>query len=225
MPHSRTRVKICCIMSLEEAAIASRYGADALGLVGAMPSGPGIISDETAKQIAARVPPPIASFLLTSETTAQKISAHVLDVGASTIQIVNHIDPDESARLAELIPAIKRVQVIHVEDNACLELINDYQAHNNAFLLDSGKPSAQIPELGGTGRTHDWEISKQIIASSKQPVFLAGGLTPDNVADAITRLRPYGIDLCSGVRTEDKLDEAKLSSFMNAVRQADHLTG
>ena len=73
MSHFRTRVKICCIMSLEEAAIASRYGADALGLVGAMPSGPGIISDETAKQIAARVPPPIASFLLTSETTAQKI--------------------------------------------------------------------------------------------------------------------------------------------------------
>ena len=221
MLQFRTRVKICCIANTQEAAIAIRYGADAIGLVGAMPSGPGIITDETARQIATELSPPVASFLLTSETTAQKISEHVLDVGASTIQIVSHIDPEESAKLAKLIPMIKRVQVIHVEDDACLCLMEDYQAYYNAFLLDSGKPSAKIPELGGTGRTHDWNISKQIIAKSDLPVFLAGGLTPQNVGDAITRLRPYGIDLCSGVRTDNKLNEARLSAFMNAVHVAD----
>ncbi|MCX7324590.1 MAG: hypothetical protein NTZ14_09195 [Hyphomicrobiales bacterium] len=116
----RTRVKVCCISSVAEADLAVSLGADALGLVGAMPSGPGPIADELIAEIAARVPPPVATFLLTAETKAEAIAAHAIKVGASTVQIVSHIDPAEAARLPRLIPHIRRVQVIHVEGEDAL---------------------------------------------------------------------------------------------------------
>ncbi len=215
----RTRVKVCCISSVAEADLAISLGADALGLVGAMPSGPGPIADELIAEIAARVPPPVATFLLTSETSAEAIAAHVLTVGASTVQIVSHIDPAEAARLPRLIPYIRRVQVIHVEGEDALALIAPYAPHNHAFLLDSGRPGAPTPELGGTGRVHDWRVSAAFVKASPLPVFLAGGLHAGNVADAIRQVRPYGVDLCSGVRSPVDLDAGKLGRFMAAVHR------
>lgn len=220
MPR-RTRVKVCCIASVDEAMLAIRHGADAVGLVGAMPSGPGPIADALIAEIAAAVPPPVASFLLTSETTAEAIAEHVRRTGASTVQVVCHIDPAEAARLADLLPTTRRVQVIHVEDEAALGLIGPYASHVHAFLLDSGRPSAAVPEFGGTGRVHDWAVSAAFVLASPRPVFLAGGLTPANVAEAIRAVRPYGLDLCSGVRTNGALDAAKLGAFMASVCAAD----
>jgi phosphoribosylanthranilate isomerase len=217
----RTRVKVCCIASVSEARMAIDAGADAIGLVGAMPSGPGPIDDDLIAQITAAVPPPVASFLLTSQTTAPAIAAHVEATRPSTVQIVCHIDPAEAEGLATLLPGVRRVQVIHVEDAACLELIDAYGAHVDAFLLDSGRPGAAVPEFGGTGRVHDWDLSAAFVEASPLPVFLAGGLTPANVGKAIARVRPYGVDLCSGVRTEGRLDPAKLAAFMAAVHDAD----
>lgn len=213
----RTRVKVCCIASVAEAELAVSLGADALGLVGAMPSGPGPIADDLIAEITARVPPPVATFLLTSEISADTIAAHVLKVGASTVQIVSHIEPAESARLARLIPHIRRVQVIHVEGEDALDLIAQYAPHNHAFLLDSGRPSAPTPELGGTGRVHDWRVSATFVNASPLPVFLAGGLNARNVAEAIRQVRPFGVDLCSGVRSPVDLDAEKLGLFMTAV--------
>jgi phosphoribosylanthranilate isomerase len=213
----RTRVKVCCINSVAEANLAISLGADALGLVGAMPSGPGPIHDDLIAEIVARVPPPVATFLLTSQTTAEAIAAHVLKVGASTVQIVDHIDPAEAARLPRLIPHIRRVQVIHVEGADALDLIKAYAPHNHAFLLDSGRPSAPTPELGGTGRVHDWRVSAAFVEASSLPVFLAGGLNASNVAEAIRQVRPFGIDLCSGLRSPVDLDSGKLAAFMAAV--------
>lgn len=215
-----TRVKVCCISSIAEAELAISLGADALGLVGAMPSGPGPIGDDLITEIVARVPPPVATFLLTSETRADAIAEHVLKVGASTVQVVNHIDPDEAARLPRLIPHIRRVQVIHVEGEDALGLIAAYAKHNHAFLLDSGRPSAATPELGGTGRVHDWRISAAFVKASPLPVFLAGGLNAGNVADAIRQVRPYGVDLCSGVRSPLDLEAEKLKAFMDAARRS-----
>lgn len=217
----RTRVKVCCIASNDEAAMAIAEGADAIGLVGPMPSGPGIIDLATAREIADRIEPPIATFLLTSEITAQAIIEQVASTRANTVQVVNHIDPSESEKLARSLPMVRRVQVIHVEGFEALELLPDYSPHNHAFLLDSGKPNASIAELGGTGRTHDWSISAEIVKKSTLPVFLAGGLKPENVGAAITQVRPFGVDLCSGVRTNDQLDRTKLRAFMRAVRSAD----
>ena len=217
----RTRVKICCIASIGEAHAAIRAGADALGLVGPMPSGPGIIDDRAIADISAQTPPAVATFLLTSEQTADGIHEHVVRAGTSTVQIVSHIPEHESVRLGQLLPAIRRVQVIHVEDDGALDLIPVYAPHVHGFLLDSGRPSAAIPLLGGTGQTHDWRISAAFVAASPLPVFLAGGLTPDNVGDAIRTVRPFGLDLCTGVRTSDALDVEKLKAFLRSVALAD----
>ncbi|MCX7289882.1 phosphoribosylanthranilate isomerase [Janthinobacterium sp.] len=217
----RTRIKICCIASIDEAQLAIAAGADALGLVAAMPSGPGPIPDARIAQIAVWTPPPVATFLLTSETTAQAIAGHVRATQPSTVQIVGHIDPDEVAELARLLPHVRRVQVIHVEGPQALDLIPAYAPHVHAFLLDSGRPGAAVPELGGTGRTHDWSVSARFVRASPRPVFLAGGLDATNVMEALRQVRPYGIDLCSRVRTDGKLDVMKLALLMAAVRDAD----
>lgn len=213
----RTRIKVCCIASMAEAQLAIAAGADALGLVGAMPSGPGPIADALIAEIAARVPPGISRFLLTSETRAEAIADHAVRCGTDTVQIVSHIDPGESARLARLLPHVRRVQVIHVEDGGALDRIRLYAPHVHAFLLDSGRPGAATPELGGTGRVHDWAISAAFVAAAPVPVWLAGGLNAGNAAAAIDRVRPFGLDLCSGVRTAHRLDPARLAAFMAAA--------
>lgn len=218
-----TRIKVCCMASIAEMQMAVAAGADAVGLVAAMPSGPGPIADDLIAAIAAQVPPPVAAFLLTSETSADAIAAHVRRTGVPVVQIVSHIDPAESARLAVLLPHTRRVQVIHVEDRGALALVGAYAPHIHAFLLDSGKPGAAIPTLGGTGDVHDWNISAAFVAASPVPVFLAGGLTAANVGAAIARVRPFGVDLCSGVRTGGHLDPAKLVPFIAAIRAADQL--
>jgi phosphoribosylanthranilate isomerase len=220
-PAKRTRVKVCCIASVDEARLAIDAGADALGLVGDMPSGPGVIGDARATPIAAMVPPPVATFLLTQEETAEGIAGHVGRVGVSVVQVVRHIEPPEHLRLVELLPYVRRVQVIHVEDRAALDLIPAYAPFVHAFLLDSGTPSSKVPELGGTGRVHDWTISAEFVRRSPHPVFLAGGLTPANARGAIQAVQPYGLDLCSGLRTENRLDPEKLTAFMRAVAEAD----
>jgi phosphoribosylanthranilate isomerase len=215
----RTRVKICCIASPDEAQLAIAHGADALGLVGEMPSGPGTIDDDTARAIAHLVPPPVASFLLTSRVSAADIVDHVRYCGTNTVQIVSHIEPTEYRAIAAALPTTRRVQVIHVEDDGALDLMTAYAPYVHAFLLDSGRPNASVVELGGTGRVHDWQISRRFVANSDLPVFLAGGLQADNVAGAIDTVQPYGVDLCSGVRTEGVLDAVKLAAFFAAVSE------
>ncbi len=216
----RTRIKICCIASREEAQMAIDAGADALGLVAAMPSGPGPISDKEIAEIAARVPPPVTTFMLTAETTADGISRHVEATRPTAVQIVSHIEPAEAAKLADLQPQVRRVQVIHVEDLSALDLIPAYAPYMHAFLLDSGRPGATTPEFGGTGRRHDWSISRAFVEASPLPVFLAGGLNPDNAQQAVREVRPFGLDLCTGVRTDGRLDQVKLKAFMKAATDA-----
>lgn len=215
----RPRIKICCIASLEEARLAIDAGADAIGLVGEMPTGPGVIEDDLAREIAAAVPPPVASVLLTQRTRACDIADHVAACGTSAVQIVNHIDPGEYPELIErLPPATRRIQVIHVEGPEARAMIEVYAPYVHAFLLDSGRPYETRPELGGTGRVHDWAISAGFVAKAKKPTFLAGGLNAGNVAEALRVVRPYGLDICSGVRTDDKLSPDKLHSFMANAR-------
>ncbi|MFD2932954.1 phosphoribosylanthranilate isomerase [Spirosoma flavum] len=215
----RTRVKICCISSLAEAQSAIRFGADALGLVGRMPSGPGVVSDELAAQIVCATPPPVATFMLTSETNSADIIAHQQRVGASTIQLVDAVPTDTYAQLHAALPAIKLVQVIHVIDERNIdEALLAVQNGVDALLLDSGNPNLAVKELGGTGRVHNWTVSRQIVEQSPVPVFLAGGLNSANVREAIDAVRPFGLDICSGVRTNGHLDAQKLQAFMNALK-------
>lgn len=214
---NRPRVKICCISSINEAFTAIKYGASALGLVGKMPSGPGVIDDKLIYAIARAVPPPISTFLLTSETKAEDIIAHYRKVYTSTIQIVDELEERQYQLLREELPNIKLVQVIHVIDyNAVREAI-EVAEFVDAILLDSGNPNLSVKELGGTGRTHNWDLSKEIKESIEIPLFLAGGLNKDNVKQVIEYVRPFGIDLCNGVRTNGHLDERKLEEFFKAI--------
>ena len=211
------RIKICCISSVEEALMAIDFGAAALGLVAKMPSGPGVISDEEIRVIASIVPPPIATFMLTSETSADNIIQHHKRTQTNTIQIVDELEEKAYHIIKQALPAIKIVQVIHVINERTIDEAIQISNNVDAILLDSGNPTLQIKELGGTGRVHNWKLSRKIVELSKIPVFLAGGLTPDNVRTAIEQVQPFGLDLCSGVRTDNKLDPKKLELFFNAI--------
>ncbi len=214
---SKPKVKICCISSIDEARIAIEHGAAALGLVGQMPSGPGIIGDDLIEQIAKSVPPPIATFLLTSETSPQDIIRHYKRVNTSTIQLVDALEKREYEAIRQELPHVKLVQVIHVIDENSVKEAIEISAFVDAILLDSGNPNLSVKELGGTGRTHNWELSTKIRKAISIPLFLAGGLNKDNVKQAIETVQPFGIDLCSSVRTDGKLDSKKLKDFFEAI--------
>lgn len=213
------RIKICCIRSIDEARTAIGFGASAIGLVARMPSGPGPIPDELIRQIAATVPPPVATFMLTSETSVKAIIKHHERTLTNTIQIVDNLAEGTYPELKDALPSVKIVQVIHVIDEKSVDHAISISADVDALLLDSGNPNLVIKQLGGTGRVHDWKLSRKIRDNSKCPVFLAGGLKPENVRQAIDEVEPFGIDVCSGVRTDGKLDRQKLADFFqNALR-------
>jgi phosphoribosylanthranilate isomerase len=203
---------------MEEAKMAIGYGADALGLVGKMPSGPGPIPDELIASIARMIHPPVASFLLTSEQSAKGIIEHVKKVNTNTVQIVDELTEGSYDEIRKALPHLRIVQVIHVNDKGSIEQALQLQDHVDAFLLDSGNPLAAIKTLGGTGKVHNWEISSELVKAVKVPVFLAGGLNESNVSKAIDLVQPFAVDVCSGVRTEGKLDPQKLGAFVQSVR-------
>lgn len=217
-PTLYPRIKICCISSVAEAQLAIRYGAAALGLVGKMPSGPGVIPEPIIAEIAATIPPAIGSFLLTSEQNVEAIILQQRRCRVNTLQIVDRLQEGTYGDLRAALPGVSLIQVIHVTgeesfEEACRVAEQDV----DALLLDSGDQRLVIKQLGGTGRTHDWSISSRIREAVHVPIFLAGGLQPSNVKDAIQSVKPFGIDLCSSVRTDGKLDELKLAKFIEAV--------
>jgi phosphoribosylanthranilate isomerase len=214
---SKPRIKVCCITDLQEAWVAIRSGASALGLVSDMPSGPGIISERMIADIAAVIPPGVSSFLLTSERDASAIIGQVKRTRVNTIQICDRLESGSYGDIRDALPGVSIVQVVHVAgENSVAEAVS-FALHADAILLDSGRPEAEVKELGGTGRTHDWDISRRIREMLDIPVFLAGGLTPANVSAAVRQVGPFAVDVCSGVRTNGHLDEAKLTSFFNSI--------
>lgn len=214
----RPVIKVCCIASLAEARLAVAAGAGALGLVSAMPSGPGVIDDATVAAIAAAVPPPTRTFLLTARTSAEAIADQHAAAGTTTLQLVDHVPHDELRRLRRLRPGVELVQVIHVTGEASVDEALAAAPFVDALLLDSGNPALAVKELGGTGRTHDWALSRRIRDAVRPlPLFLAGGLHAGNVQQALAAVRPHGLDLCSRVRTEGRLDPALLRAFVGAA--------
>jgi len=206
-------VKICCIQSIEEANLAIKYGASAIGLVSEMPSGPGVISEDLIAKIAATVPSSIDTFLLTSKTNADSIIKQYRKCKTTTLQIVDRVSFDVYDKIKEEIPAVQLVQVIHVMAEESITEAKNAAQYVDALLLDSGNQKLKVKELGGTGRTHDWTISRKIRDAVSVPVYLAGGINANNVLDAIREVEPFGIDLCSGVRENGKLSEKLLEEF------------
>ena len=215
------RVKVCCIMSAAEARIAIAAGADALGLVSAMPSGPGVIDQAQIAAIAHTVPPGVATVLLTSATDVATIIRQQNETAVNTLQIVDRLAAGSHAALRRALPGIGLIQVVHVNGPDSVAAAQAIAGAVDALLLDSGKPEAAVKQLGGTGRVHDWRLSRQIRASVAVPVFLAGGLDAGNVAEAIATVRPYAVDICSGLRRDGKLTPDRVDEFFAAVSRAD----
>lgn len=217
-----TAVKVCCIQSAGEARLAAEAGAGFLGLVGAMPSGPGPLPDEAIAAIAGDAPHGATPVLLTSRVTAADIAAHVRAVGVPAVQLVRALPPAVRRDLRALVPDLTILQVVHVESEASVAEALAAAAWSDHLLLDSGRPSAPVPEFGGTGRVHDWSVSAEIVARAPVPVFLAGGLRPENVAQAVKAVRPFGVDVCSGLRGADgRLDASRMRAFMAALAGPD----
>ena len=208
-------IKICCISSHDEARIAIDAGATILGLVSAMPSGPGVIDETLIASIAASVP--VQTFLLTSRCDADAIVEQHRRCGTTGIQLCDALPPGTIPRLREALPGVRLIQVIHVTGEASYAEAMAAAKEADALLLDSGNPALQVKELGGTGRVHDWTISRRICGDAGVPVFLAGGLRPENVADALARTGATGVDICSGVRTNGALDAEKLIRFVSVA--------
>ncbi len=218
-PH----VKICCIASRTEATIAINAGAHALGLVSAMPSGPGVI-DETlianiAHHIAHQQTRPTKTFLLTAHTAADAIIAQYQRCRTTTVQLVDHVAPAEIDAIRRVLPDVELVQVIHVRNENSIREAIAIAPRVDAILLDSGNQTLAIKELGGTGRTHDWSISRRIRDAVDKPLYLAGGLRPENVRAAVEAVAPYGLDICSGLRTNGVLDATKVTALFEALSQ------
>jgi phosphoribosylanthranilate isomerase len=218
-PSSNIRVKICCISSVKEAQLAIKYGASALGLVSEMPSGPGVIDEELITEIVKTVPPPIATFLLTSKTSAEEIFIQQRKTKVNTLQLVDFVEFEELKKLRHNFPEVKLVQVIHVLDKRSVAEAIAVEPFVDALLLDSGNPNLDVKVLGGTGRKHNWDVSREIREKVNIPLFLAGGLSSGNAVDAIEKVCPFGLDICSGVRTNGKLDEKKVKQFFNEVNK------
>lgn len=219
----KPKIKICCISSRVEARMAIANGAYAIGLVSEMPGGPGVIAEELIAEIVADVPPGIFTFLLTSKQDAAAIIEQQRRCGVNTLQIVDRLEQGSYQDLKEAIPGVSLVQVIHVTGKKSIEEAESCALHVDAILLDSGNPTKSVKELGGTGRTHNWKISRTIRERLDVPVYLAGGLTPDNVAEAIEQVGPFGLDICSGVRTDDRLDDGKLEALFSQIKSAEKL--
>lgn len=211
------KVKICCIASIDEARRAVAHGASAIGLVSAMPSGPGPISEELIAEIVPHIPDGVSSFLLTSRQDAASIIAQQRATHVNTLQLVDAISIEVYRELRKELPGVTVVQVIHVTGEQSVNEAVSVSPFVDCLLLDSGNPHLAIKELGGTGRTHDWQISKTIVDSVDVPVFLAGGLNAGNVREAIDTVHPFGVDVCSGVRTNGALDDRKVEQFFKSI--------
>jgi phosphoribosylanthranilate isomerase len=220
MHNSPTRVKICCIASIDEAWLAINHGASALGFVSRMPSGPGPIEEALIAEIVPQIPAGIATFLLTCEPEAEPIIAQQRRTRVNTIQLVDAVVPGTHEKLRKALPGISLVQVIHVTGRDSVDEALSIAPFVDAILLDSGNPSLAVKELGGTGRKHDWRLSREIRDRSPVAVYLAGGLSVSNAGEAIEQVRPFALDVCSGLRTNGALDPQKVDAFMRAVRAA-----
>ena len=197
--------------------MAINAGASAVGLVSAMPSGPGPISEDLIAEIAVTIPPGVSSFLLTCSQDAVSIIGQQRRLRTNTIQICDRLTDGSYHDLREALPGVSLVQVVHVTGPEAVDEAVAVAPHVDAVLLDSGNQSLAIKELGGTGRTHDWSLSREIREAIEAPLFLAGGLNPANVAAAVREVQPYGIDVCSGLRTSGRLDREKLKEFFTRI--------
>ena len=162
--------------------------------------------------------------MLTSRSTAEGIIEQQRACGANALQLVDGLEEGGHEVLRRALPGVSLLQAVHVYDDTAIAHAQALEGKVDGLILDTGNPNAETKVLGGTGQTHDWSISARIVQAVSTPVFLAGGLKVHNVAEAIGTVRPFGLDLCTGVRSSDDMAivDEKVADFMRAVRAAEH---
>ena len=208
-----TRVKICGIMRSEDAEFAVGLGAAALGFK-FYPRSPRYVSPEFARAMIRRLPPFVMAVgVFADETDAVNVAAIAREAGVAAVQLHGAQHPIPATNGSPL-DGLYVIRAVAVWDGLRPNYLDAFEA--NAFLLDTADPALR----GGTGRTFDWDIARRI--AERRQVILAGGLTPENVGQAIREVRPYAVDVASGVESAPGLkDPAKLRAFFEAVEQAD----
>jgi len=210
--ETRTRIKICGITNLEDARAAVDYGADALGFI-LVPESPRYIGHRDATHIADQLPPYVSRTAVLVNAS-HRFKPLLLGLTFDTIQFY------EIGSSLGLHTDLRRVHAFRIKDESSLDMIGPLLKIScpNALLLDAYHPD----KLGGSGETFNWELAREAKERFQKPIILAGGLTPENVGDAIATVRPYAVDVSSGVEaTPGRKDHAKLRAFLRAVRKAD----
>ena len=214
-----TKIKICGIRSIDDLSLSLQCGANAIGLiVGAKYVTEDNLSIEKATEIWKKIPPFVSSVLVSHGLCADEILSIHNKVSTTTIQLQNNISKDNILIIRKSLPYIKLIKAIHVTGEESIKEAISYKDIVDAILLDT-KTSNRI---GGTGITHDWNISKKIVSILNKPVILAGGLNPTNITDAVTTVKPFAVDVNSGIEDFNGNKSPELTSVF--IRKIHALT-
>ncbi len=216
---ARPRIKICCISSEDEVRVAVSGGADLLGFVAPPLGGLGVIPEDRIAELIPLVPPGCVAVLLTGHQDPADIAAQIHRTRPSAVQLVKATTAAARAGLQRTFPGVRFLQVVHVQGPESVDDAIAAAEHSDGLVLDSAVLGGDAPQLGATGNTHDWAVSARIVASVDVPVYLAGGLKATNVAEARRTVGSFGLDLCTGVRTDDVLDPSKVAAFVHAAQE------
>jgi phosphoribosylanthranilate isomerase len=215
----RPRVQVAGISTLEDALACERAGVDAIGFTIGLPTGPHNDLDEAAAaRIVRALPPFIVPVLITYRVTAAEVVPMCRAIGLSQVQLHAPADPAEIARMREAIPGLKVILAVNVTGPEALDLARERARHADALILDTYDPATG--RHGATGKTHDWSLSARIVEAVEVPVILAGGLNPANVGAAIRRVRPWGVDVHTGVERPDGTTDHDLVRAFTAIAHA-----
>ncbi|MHC1631247.1 MAG: phosphoribosylanthranilate isomerase [Methanotrichaceae archaeon] len=207
-----TRVKICGIRNESERDCVVSAGADAIGFVVEIPISRRSISKETARSLIEGLSPFVTSVIVTAPDSVEEAANLARATRADVIQVHDTLGLEDLKELQKRIPQkIVAATAVHPDAEENLQVLADVA---DAVLLDTFKKG----KLGGTGEVHDWNVSAGLVRDLNVPVILAGGLDSENVAQAVKRVRPYAVDVSSGVETDGKKDCQKVNTFVKGVR-------
>jgi len=215
------KVKICGITNTNDARMAAKFGADALGfLIGIRHKSEDVILPEEAKKIISACPPFVTTVMVTHLLESESIISLFREIGTTAIQLHDEIKLDEIKAIRKALPTVRLIKAVHITDlKESLRRARIFERIVDAIVLDT--INLKEDRIGGTGLTHDWQISKQIKESVSIPIILAGGLNPSNVQEAIRTVRPYAVDVNTGVKKDryDRVkDPAKLKDFITKAK-------
>lgn len=211
------RVKICGIKNIEDALAVAALGADELGFHVGLAGGRSPLTPEDAARIIKQLPPHAAPVLVTSVVEPKELIGLAQKTGAAILQLYGDASPAQIQEVKEAMPSVKIWKVINIADEASIALAKEYEGAADAVALDTFNKDNGA--RGGSGKTHDWDISRRIAESLSIPVILAGGLNPENVAEAVAQVRPAGVDVNSGVTNPDgSKDLAKVKRFIEHAK-------